>query len=48
MIRMDANVDLLIERQVRTLQVGNRRWAAPIRSNQRREQKASHPSEVLE
>jgi hypothetical protein len=48
MIRMDPDVDFLIERNVRTRRRGNRCGAAPVRSKKRREKKASHPPEILE
>ena len=47
MIRMDPDVDFLIERNV-TRRRGSRCGAAPVRSKKHREKKASHPPEILE
>ena len=47
MIRMDPDVDFLIERNVTRRRV-SRCGAAPVRSKKRRETKASHPPEILE
>jgi hypothetical protein len=48
LIRMDSDIDHLIERNVRTPRERDRRGDAPARSKQRREKKASHPSEILQ
>ena len=45
MIRVDPDVDLLIERNVGLR--SNRCGEAPVRGKKRREQKASHPPEIL-
>jgi hypothetical protein len=45
MIRMDSNLDLLIERNAGLW--SNRCGEAPVRGNKRREQKASYPPEIL-
>jgi hypothetical protein len=45
---MDQDVDLPIEPNVRTRREGDRPGDAPARGKQRREKKASHPSEILQ
>ena len=47
MIRMDSDVDLLIEPNIRTWRASNGYRATLVRGKQRCEQKASHPSEIL-
>jgi hypothetical protein len=45
MIRVDSNLDLLIERNAGVW--GHRCRETPVRGKKRREQKASYPSEIL-
>ena len=46
MIRMDSDVDFLVERNV-GMRRCNRPGEAPIRHKERPEMKASHPPEIL-
>ena len=47
MIRMDPDVDSLIEGNVRTWCKGNRGGKAPVSRKKRREKEASHPAKIL-